>query len=414
MRSPVQTVDDLGSSMKKDAGSGREPQLQDEAGVPGAEGQPASAVRSWPVSAEEWERQALEKLPTGPRGFIEGGAGCSDTVRENRDAFGRWRLMPQMLASSRQRDLSVTICGQSCPGPILLAPVGVQTIAHQDGEIAVARAAETCGTPFLVPMQSSFTMEQIAAAMPGTAHWFQLYFVHDRDLVASFVRRAEAAGYSAIAVTLDTPMLGWRERDLGNQRYLPFRSGAGIGNFLSDPYFRERLGGEYVTVTDQTIDEVLRVFNAPENFDLGWDDLRWLRSITRLPLFAKGILRADDAARAFEVGFDGLIVSNHGGRQVDGSIGALDAMVQIRAALGPGPTIMMDGGIRRGSDVIKALALGADAVFIGRPYVYGLTLGGSDGVTEVLTNLLSDTHRTLGLCGRKSVRELDAQLVWRR
>jgi L-lactate dehydrogenase (cytochrome) len=407
-------VDDLGSSVKKDAGSGRDSQLPDELVVPGAAGEPASAFRSWPVSAEEWERQALEKLPAGPRGFIEGGAGCSDTVRENRHAFSRWRLMPQMLASSRQRDLSVTICGQSHPGPVLLAPIGVQTIAHQDGEVAVARAAETCGTPFLVPMQSSFTMEQIAAAMPGTAHWFQLYFVNDRDLVVSFVRRAEAAGYSAIAVTLDTPMLGWRERDLDNKRYLPFRGGAGIGNFLSDPYFRKRLGGEYAPDTDQAIDEVLRIFNAPENFDLGWDDLRWLRSITRLPLFAKGILRADDAARAFEVGFDGLIVSNHGGRQVDGSIGALDAMVQIRAAVGPGATVMMDGGIRRGSDVIKALALGANAVFVGRPYMYGLTVGGRDGVIEVLSSLLADTHRTLGLVGRKSLREIDAQLVWRR
>lgn len=374
----------------------------------------ANTPGAWPMSPEEWERQAIQKLAPGPLGFIQGGAGCLDTVKENRDAFDRWRLVPRMLGSAPERDLSVQICGRRYPSPIALAPIGAQTIAHEEGELAVARAANACGIPFMVSSASSFTMEQIAEAMPQTEPWFQLYFVNDREIVASFVRRAEASGYTTITVTVDTPMLGWRERDLGNQRYLPFRTGAGIGNFLNDPVFHALLGCNPTENLDRAAAEFLRLFNSPNNFQLGWDEMRWLRSLTKLPLFIKGILAEDDARRAFDSGFDGVIVSNHGGRQVDGSIGALDAMVNIRKALGREPLLMMDGGIRRGSDVIKALALGADAVLLGRPYLHGLALGGEEGVDAVLLNLLADTHRTLGLCGRKSVRELDATAVTRR
>ncbi len=376
--------------------------------------QVANVPGLWPMSPEEWERRACEKLPPGPLGFIQGGAGCLDTVAENRAALERWRLVPRMLGSAVDRDLSVRICGRTFPTPIFLAPIGAETIAHADGELAVARAGDACGVSFMTATPTTYTLEQIAAAAPNTDNWFQLYFVNDRDIVQSFVRRAEASGYTTITVTVDTPMLGWRERDLNNQRYLPFRDGTGLGTFLSDPFFRARLGCDPRENMDRAVALFLDLFNSEKNFALGWDDMRWLRGITRLPLFIKGVLCESDARHAFELGFDGVIVSNHGGRQVDGSIGALDALVNIRKALGPDPLLMVDGGIRRGSDVIKAIALGANAVLLGRPYMHGLALGGQEGVEAVLLNLLADTHRTLGLCGRKSLAEIDASAVTRR
>ena len=374
----------------------------------------ANAASNWPMAPEEWERQAAAKRAQGPLGFIEGGAGCLSTVRENREALERWRLVPRILGSAIERDISVRICGTASPVPFFLAPIGVETIAHDEGELAVARAAEACGVPFVVATPSSFTMEEIAREMPKTPRWFQLYFVNDREIVQNFIRRAEASGYSAIVVTLDTPMLGWRERDLGNQRYLPFHTGAGLANFVTDPVFRARLGCDPHGDLQRTVAAFLELFNSPKNFDLSWDDMRWLRGITKLPLLAKGVLAAADARRAFDEGFDGVIVSNHGGRQVDGAIGAIDALVDIRAALGRAPVVMMDGGIRRGSDVIKAIALGADAVLLGRPYIHGLAVGGREGVEAVLLNLMADTDRTFGLCGQKALSELDASAVARR
>ncbi len=374
----------------------------------------ASTASVWPVSPEEWERRAAAQLDAGPLGFIDGGAGSLSTVRENREAFERWRLVPRMLASSVTRDCSIRICGTDAPSPIMLAPVGAETIAHADGELAVARAAESVGMPFVVAAPSSFTMEEIARAMPHTPRWFQLYFVNDRDIVASFIRRAELSKYAAVVVTLDTPMLGWRERDLGNKRYLPFREGAGLANFTTDPAFLARLPRSPADDPDGAVSLFLELFNSPANFGLNWLDMQWLRGITSLPLLVKGVLTAGDALRAFDLGFDGVIVSNHGGRQVDGCIAALDALMTVRRAIGPDKVALMDGGIRRGSDVLKALALGANAVLVGRPYMHGLAVGGQAGVEAVLLNLLADTDRSLALCGCKSVRELDTSFVVRR
>jgi len=371
----------------------------------------ASTATQWPVSPEEWERQAALKLPKGPLGFIEGGAGSLNTVRENRESFDRWRLVPRMLSSSSIRDLSINLFGTIPPAPILLAPIGVATIAHPDGEVAVARAAESLGLPYIVATPSSFSMEDLAREMPQTPRWFQLYFVNDRDLVASLVGRAAVSGYQAIVVTLDTPMLGWRERDLGNQRYLPFREGAGLANFMKDPVFRSRLGCDPAEDPEGTATLFLDLFNTPANFSLGWSAMRWLRGITKLPLLAKGILAAEDAARAFDIGFDGVIVSNHGGRQVDGSIAALDALVDVRSHIGADKVVMMDSGIRRGSDVLKAVALGADAVLLGRPYIHGLAVAGQEGVEAVLLNLLADTDRSLALSGCTCLDDLDRTRV---
>jgi lactate 2-monooxygenase len=374
----------------------------------------ASTNSPWPVSPEEWERQAALKLPKGPLGFIDGGAGSLNTVRENREAFDRWRLVPRMLSSSPTRDLSIHLFGHTLPSPILLAPVGVETIAHPDGELAVARAAESVGVPYIVATPSSFSMETLAQQMPQTPHWFQLYFINDREIVASLVRRAALSGYSALVVTVDTPMLGWRERDLGNQRYLPFREGAGLANFATDPVFRTRLGCDPADDPAGTAALFLDLFNTQANFALSWSEMQWLRDLTKLPLLIKGILDPEDAVRAFEIGFDGVIVSNHGGRQVDGSIAALDALVNVRHEVGHQRVVLMDSGIRRGSDVLKAIALGANAVLLGRPFMHGLAVGGQEGVEAVLLNLLADTDRTLALSGCRDISELDVTRLERR
>jgi isopentenyl diphosphate isomerase/L-lactate dehydrogenase-like FMN-dependent dehydrogenase len=358
---------------------------------------------AWPIAPEEWEARAAEALEPGPFDYIAGGAGSEATIRANRDAFERRRLLPRMLRGNRERDLSVDVLGTSSPAPFLLAPVGVLSIAHPDGELAVARASAATSVPLILSSAASHSIEEIAEAMGEAARWFQLYWINDREVAASLVARAEDAGFGAIVVTVDTPMLGWRERDL-RKAYLPFLTGEGCAHFFSDPVFRSRLERP----PDQDVlAAAAAVLARFPNLDLTWDDLDWLRAQTELPLLVKGVLAAEDAALAFEHGADGIVVSNHGGRQVDGSVAALDALVAVRAAVGSEATVLMDGGIRRGADVLKALALGADAVLLGRPYAYGLAVGGQEGVEAVIRHLSADTDLTLALLGARSVRELD-------
>jgi lactate 2-monooxygenase len=366
-----------------------------------------SGAAEWPVSPADWEARAQEALEPGPFGYIAGGAGDELTMRANRDAFERRRLRPRMLTGNRERDLSVEVLGTRCPAPFFLAPLGVLTIAHPEGELAAARAAAATGVPYVLSSAASYSIEEVAEAMGDAPRWFQLYWINDRDVAASFVARAAAAGYGAIVLTLDTLILGWRPRDLANA-YLPFLSGQGCAQFFSDPVFCARLAQPPQEDLLTAAGTMLATF---PNLGLTWDDLAWLREQVELPLLVKGVLTAEDALHARDCGVDGVIVSNHGGRQVDGAVGALDAYVEVREALGESATVLMDGGIRTGADVLKAMALGADAVLLGRPYAYGLAVGGQQGVEAVIRQLLAETDITLALLGGRSVRELEPSFL---
>jgi lactate 2-monooxygenase len=366
-----------------------------------------SGESPWPIAPEEWEARAAEKLEPGPFDYIAGGAGSEATMRANLEAFERRRLRPRMLTGNRERDISVDVLGTRSPAPFLLAPIGVLSIAHAEGELAVARAAAATGVPMVLSSAASHSLEEVAEAMAEAPRWFQLYWVNDREVAVSLVRRAETAGYTALVVTLDTLTLGWRPRDLRNA-YLPFVTGEGCAQFFSDPVFRSRL--DRPPEEDMLAAAVAMLATFP-NLDLTWDDLAWLRDETKLPLLVKGVLTAEDAVRARECGVDGIVVSNHGGRQVDGAVAALDALVEVRDGLGPELVVLMDGGIRRGADVLKALALGADAVLLGRPYAYGLAVGGQEGVETVIRHLMADTDLTLALVGGRRARELDSSWI---
>jgi lactate 2-monooxygenase len=363
-----------------------------------------------PLDPVEWEARAAAVLEPGPFDYIAGGAGGESTMRANRDAFAAWRLRPAMLAGNQRRDLRVSVLGTPSPVPFFLAPVGVLSAAHPDGDLAVARAAAASGVPLVVSTAASTPMETIAHAMGAAPRWYQLYCVNDREVVASLVQRAEASGYAAIVLTMDTLQLSWRVRDLRN-RYLPFIRGEGVAQFTSDPVFRSRLATSPEEDPRGAGAAMVGMFS---NLGLRWDDLKWLRERTRLPLLAKGVLRADDARRVLDAGFQGVIVSNHGGRQVDGAVAALDALVEVRDALGADALVLMDSGIRRGADVIKALALGANAVLLGRPYVYGLAVGGQAGVERVIRNLTAEIDLTLALIGGRDVKALDRSWIIRR
>jgi lactate 2-monooxygenase len=366
-----------------------------------------SGEAAWPIAFEEWEARAAEVLDPGPFDYIAGGAGSEATMRANLAAFERRRLRPRMLAGNKERDLSVDILGTRSPAPFFLAPVGVLSIAHADGDLAVARAAAATRIPLVLSSAASHSLEDVAEAMGDAPRWFQLYWVNDREVVLSLVARAADAGYTGLVVTLDTLTLGWRDRDL-RKPYLPFVTGEGCAQFFSDPVFRSRL--ERPPEEDLVTAAVTMLATFP-NLALTWDDLNWLRGQTALPLLAKGVLTAEDALQARTCGVDGVVVSNHGGRQVDGAVAALDALVEVREALGRDAVVLMDGGIRRGSDVVKALALGADAVLLGRPYVYGLAVGGQEGVEAVVRHLMAETDLTLALIGGTAARELDSTWI---
>ena len=355
----------------------------------------------WPISPEDWEARAEEALDPAPFGYIAGGAGAELTIRANREAFERRRLRPRMLAGNKERELSVEVLGTRSPAPFFLAPIGVLGIAHPEGEIAVARAAAATGIPMILSSAASHSLEEIAEAMVDAARWFQLYWISDREVAASLIERAEAAGYGAIVMTLDTLTLGWRPRDLRNA-YLPFLSGEGCAQFFSDPVFCSRLAQP---PEEDVLSAAAMMLASFSNLGLTWDDLAWLRERVELPLLVKGVLTAEDALRAVTAQVDGIIVSNHGGRQVDGAVASLDALVEVRAAVDV--PLLVDGGIRGGADVIKALALGADAVLLGRPYAYGLAAGGEEGVHAVLEQFAADTDLTLALLGAHRVADLN-------
>jgi lactate 2-monooxygenase len=347
-----------------------------------------------PTAWDELEHRAAEALAPEPRGYVWGGAGTGDTMRANLDAFRRRRLVPRMLRDISQRSLQTTVLGTELPAPVLLAPIGVQTIVHPDGELASARGAAELGLPVLASTASDRSLEQIAEAAGDAPRWFQLYWPKDDAITESLVRRAEAAGYGAIVVTLDTIELAWRPTDLGHG-YLPFLQGTGIAQFTSDPAFRAALEKPPKDDLPAAVGHWAQVINRV----VTWDDLAELRAMTKLPILLKGILHPDDARKAQRRGVDGVIVSNHGGRQVDGAIAALDALPGVADAVGDDMTVLFDSGIRSGADIVKALALGADAVLLGRPYLWGMALDGAAGVETVLRMLLAELDLTLALCG---------------
>jgi lactate 2-monooxygenase len=352
-----------------------------------------------PIRFDGLEAAAKAVMPPEAFDYVAGAAGEEGTASENRLAFERWRIVPRQLCGAAERDTSLTLFGQKFQSPLLLAPVGVLELAHPEADLAVARAAAAEAVPMILSNQASVPMEKTAEALNGQPFWFQLYWSVSNELTASLAARAEACGAKAIVVTLDTTLLGWRPRDLKNA-YLPFLSGKGIAQYTSDPVFRSMLARP---PEEDALGAAAKFVEIYSNPGLSWADLAFLRNRTKLPILLKGVLHPDDARLAIEHGMDGIVVSNHGGRQVDGAIAALDALPAAADAASGKIPVLFDSGVRTGPDIFKALALGASAVLLGRPYVYGLALGGTDGVREVIRNVLADFDLTMGLSGCRSV-----------
>ena len=375
-----------------------------------AKGMLAGEQPTLPIAWAELEGRAREALDDRAVAYVFGGAGSEDTMRANLEAFRRWRIVPRVLRKDLSvRDLSAELFGTRVPAPVALAPIGVQTLLHEQGELASAAAAAELGLPLIASTASATALEEIAEANGDGPRWYQLYWPNDDELAASLVRRAEAAGYTAIVLTVDNYVPGWKPRDL-QQAYLPFLEGVGIAQYLSDPVFREGLEKPPDEDIGAAVGHFLGVFANPA---LTWERLEWLRGTTSLPLVLKGILHPEDATEARERGVDGIVVSNHGGRQIDGAIASLDALPAIVDAVGDDLTVILDSGIRSGADAFKALALGADAVLIGRPYLWGLALDGQNGVETVLRGILAELDLTMALSSCTALGDLEPGLLRR-
>ncbi|CAL9342147.1 lactate 2-monooxygenase [Streptomyces sp. enrichment culture] len=353
------------------------------------------AVPRLPTDLTRLEELTEQRLGPGPVGYVAGSAGDGSTARANRAALDRHRIVPRMLRDVHERDLSVRLLGRDLPAPLALAPVGVLSIMHPDAEPAAARAAAARGVPFVLSSASSTPMEEVARAMGDGERWFQLYWPKDVEVARSFLSRARAAGYTALVVTLDTPLLSWRPRDL-DQAYLPFLHGVGTANYFTDPAFRAGLAKPVHEDPNAAVMHFVGMFADPAKT---WPDLAFLRESWDGPIVLKGVLHPDDARLAADAGMDGVVVSNHGGHQVAGSVAAADALPRVAEAVGDRLTVLFDSGVRTGDDVFKALALGARAVLLGRPYVYGLALDGQAGVDHVIRCLLAELDLTLALSG---------------
>ncbi|MGZ4550978.1 MAG: alpha-hydroxy-acid oxidizing protein [Blastococcus sp.] len=398
-----------------------------------------------PTAARALQARAKQALNARAYSYVAGGAGDEATQRANRAAFDRWAVVPRVLRDVSTRDTSVELFGRRLPGPLLLGPVGALELVHAEADRAVARAAAAAGVPMVFSNQASVSMEECVAVMGAAPRWFQLYWSTSDELVESLVGRAEAAGCDALVVTLDTTMLGWRPRDL-DLGHLPFALGKGIAQYTSDPVFR-RLVEERAAAAGPrpaqprptlaavralvgmarawpgslaenlrsplpraAVETFLGIYSRPS---ITWDDLAWLRARTRLPILLKGVLHPDDARRALDEGVDGVVVSTHGGRQVDRSIAALDALPDVVAAIGDRAPVLLDSGVRSGADVFTAVALGARAVLLGRPFAWGLALAGQEGVAQVIGDVLGEFDLTLGLTGHTAVGQLSPEILRR-
>lgn len=393
-----------------------------------------------PIRPTELEARAASAMTREAAAYVIGGAGSEHTADANRAAFRARTIVPRVLRDVEHRDTSVTLFGDRLASPLLTAPIGVLELVHKDADLAVARACAAEGVPMVFSNQASVAMEQCAAALGDTPRWFQLYWSRSDAVVRSFVARAEACGCHAIVLTLDTTMLGWRPRDL-DLAYLPFLRGMGIAQYISDPAFRAELElptptparkprvtphalgvlRDLMLRTPGALNDKLRTGwprKAVQRFvstysrpSLTWSDIASLRSMTSLPIVLKGVLHADDARLAVEHGVNGIVVSNHGGRQIDGAIASLDALPGVVRAVNGRMPVLLDSGVRSGADVFKAVALGATAVLLGRPYVYGLALAGEAGVREVLRSVRAEFDLTMGLAGCTRVADITPALL---
>lgn len=361
-----------------------------------------------PLDYRKLKELAEDKMDNSAYGYVAGGAGSETTMNANRKMFSNWAIQPRMLRDVEERDLSVTVLDQDIPAPIMLAPVGVQSIIHPDGARASAEAADHCGVPFIHSTVASYTIEEISNLVRDEVPlWFQLYWSGEREVNRSFIERAEKNDYDALVVTVDTTLLGWRLRDLENS-YLPFLEEEGLANYWSDPAFEELLGSPPDQNPMEAIQLFVEIFSEP---GLTWSDIEWIRDVTDLPLIIKGLLHPDDIRKAESIDADGVVVSNHGGRQIDGEITALQALRRITREVDPDLELLFDSGIRNGSHVLKSLALGANAVLLGRPYLYGLALEGRSGVESVIKNIVAELDLNMGLSGTTEARDISEELV---
>ncbi len=369
----------------------------------------ATAAAAIPADLSQLEAQAAKVLGPEALAYILAGAGSAGTTRANAAAFGRWGVKRRKGRKPRKVDLTTTILGTKMPAPVLFAPVGVQTLAHPDGDLASARAAAELGLTYVHSTQAAYPMEELAAANGNGSRWYQLYWPKDDELTVSFLRRAKAAGYSHLVITLDTTLLGWRPRDL-DRGYSPFLENKGIANYTSDPVFQRKLAAPADVAPLPAGVAFAGVFQNP---GLSWKQLPLIRANWDGPILLKGIQSPLDAKLAVEHEIDGIVVSNHGGRQVDGAVASLDALRPIVRAVGDQMPVLFDSGIRTGRDAFKALALGADAVLIGRPYLYGLALGGQAGTRTVMRSLVEELRAEVRKAGRKSHRSLSRSSLTR-
>jgi len=347
------------------------------------------------LTVDDFEAAARDVLPEMVFDYYAGGSGEEWTLRENTRAYGRWVIRPRVLVDVSNVEPMTTVLGQELPFPILLAPTAFQRMAHSDGELATAHGASSLSAIMVVSTIATVSLEDLAAT--GVRRWFQLYVLKDRDLTATLVKRAHAAGYEAIVLTVDTPLLGRRLRDERNSFALP--AGIGLANL------------EGSGLPESSGSGLFSFFLERHDASLTWNDVAWLRSLSPLPLVLKGIVTAEDTRLAVDAGVDAIVVSNHGGRQLDGAPATLDVLPEVVEAAEGRIEVLLDGGIRRGSDVFKALALGARAILVGRPYLWGLAVNGADGVRQVLEIIRDDLMLTMALAGRSRIADIDRSAV---
>jgi isopentenyl diphosphate isomerase/L-lactate dehydrogenase-like FMN-dependent dehydrogenase len=431
------------SDIDRSVGFGR--QTQSAIYRAGARGREPKIPVRWPELVSRAERA----MSSEAWAYVHGSSGIESTAEVNADAFDAWRIVPRVLRDVSARDLGVSLFGHDYATPLLAAPVGVLELVDDDADLAIARAAAGLGIPAVLSSQASIPMERVAAEGGGGPLWFQLYWSSSDELVESFVSRAENVGAQAIVVTLDTQMLGWRPRDL-DRAFLPFIRGMGIAQYTSDPVFQRLVADRVAARADgsapraakervtpaavRTLIDMTRRYPgrfganlrsgdprvAVETFldvfsrsSLQWSDLAYLRERTKLPILLKGIQHPDDARQALDAGADGVVVSNHAGRQIDGAVGSLDALPGVVDAVAGRAPVLFDSGVRTGADVFRALALGASAVLVGRPWVYGMAIAGEEGAREALRNLLAEFDLVLGLSGHRSIGELTPEVLVR-